>query len=381
MLDWSLNRALRRALRRPRARLSVSLAVRRRRPHRARRSFEDSPGLCSKRPRESVRVPLLARAHTHTHTRPAQAAALRPYMSRVLDGVITRESAAELDAAPGTLLGGASSAPPRQASLLSGSLNLLNTIVGGGILALPFAFRSSGLVAGVLSQLVFGGMSWHGCVLLLRAARRAEPAKATYEDLARVALGRPGWLAYHGCAFVNCFGSCVSYVIVAGDPPPLCLVKSGCSYSCEVTIGWRCPPPSRRQRRPVDRPPAAAAPRRRACHLPTRLTARHLFAALRLRRRHRHLFFLCPRPPLLVGGRPSAAAAALRLPEQRRRVRARRPDLRVRLHVPDESLPDLRRDRPANPVPHAPPHRRSPLAAALSLSLCATALHSGSRRD
>mmetsp|Transcript_30799 Transcript_30799/g.91821 ORF Transcript_30799/g.91821 Transcript_30799/m.91821 type:complete len:157 (-) Transcript_30799:1565-2035(-) len=152
-------------------------------------------------------------------------------MSRVLDGVITRESAAELDAAPGTLLGGASSAPPRQASLLSGSLNLLNTIVGGGILALPFAFRSSGLVAGVLSQLVFGGMSWHGCVLLLRAARRAEPAKATYEDLARVALGRPGWLAYHGCAFVNCFGSCVSYVIVAGDPPPLCLVKSGCSYS------------------------------------------------------------------------------------------------------------------------------------------------------
>ena len=62
MLDWSLNRALRRALRRPRARLSASLAARRRRPHRARRSFEDSTGLCSERPRESVRVPLLARA-------------------------------------------------------------------------------------------------------------------------------------------------------------------------------------------------------------------------------------------------------------------------------------------------------------------------------
>mmetsp|Transcript_1644 Transcript_1644/g.4889 ORF Transcript_1644/g.4889 Transcript_1644/m.4889 type:complete len:404 (-) Transcript_1644:20-1231(-) len=136
------------------------------------------------------------------------------------------------------------------------------------------------------------------------------------------------------------------------------LSESGCSYSCEVTLGWRCPPPSRRQRRPVDRSPAAAAPRRGARHLPARLAARHLFAALRLRRRHRHLCGLCPRPPLPVGGRPSAAAAALRLPEQRRRVRARRPDLRVRLHVPDESLPDLRRDRPANPPPHAPPHRR-----------------------
>ena len=58
-----------------------------------------------------------------------------------------RSSAAAPNAAPG-------------ASLLAGTLNLLNTVVGGGILSLPFAFKSCGLVTGVLYQLVFGAMSW-----------------------------------------------------------------------------------------------------------------------------------------------------------------------------------------------------------------------------
>ena len=60
-----------------------------------------------------------------------------------------RSSAAAPNAAPG-------------ASLLAGTLNLLNTVVGGGILSLPFAFKSCGLVTGVLYQLVFGAMSWCG---------------------------------------------------------------------------------------------------------------------------------------------------------------------------------------------------------------------------
>ena len=56
---------------------------------------------------------------------------------------------------------GSSAAPAAAgASLLAGTLNLLNTVVGGGILSLPFAFKSCGLVTGVLYQLVFGAMSW-----------------------------------------------------------------------------------------------------------------------------------------------------------------------------------------------------------------------------
>ena len=79
---------------------------------------------------------------------------------------------------------GSSSAPAPGASLAAGTLNLLNTIVGGGILALPFAFRSCGLLTGVLYQLVFGAMSWYGCYLLLDCLQHAKTA-TSFEALAQ----------------------------------------------------------------------------------------------------------------------------------------------------------------------------------------------------
>ena len=85
-----------------------------------------------------------------------------------------RSSAAAPNAAPG-------------ASLLAGTLNLLNTVVGGGILSLPFAFKSCGLVTGVLYQLVFGAMSWYGCYLLLDCLQHAKTA-TSFEALAQAAL-------------------------------------------------------------------------------------------------------------------------------------------------------------------------------------------------
>ena len=119
---------------------------------------------------------------------------------------------------------GSSAAPAAApgASLLAGTLNLLNTVVGGGILSLPFAFKSCGLLAGVLYQLVFGAMSWYGCYLLLDCLQHAKTA-TSFEALAQAAFGRAGFLAYNLAALVNCYGACVSYVIVVGDVlEPLC---------------------------------------------------------------------------------------------------------------------------------------------------------------
>ena len=120
----------------------------------------------------------------------------------------------------GTQLPSTPTAPA--SSLLSGTLNLLNTIVGGGILSLPFAFKSCGLLTGVLYQCVFGAMSWYGCYLLLDSVQHAKTA-TSFEGLAQVAFGRAGFLAYNVAALVNCYGACVSYVIVVGDVlAPLC---------------------------------------------------------------------------------------------------------------------------------------------------------------
>ena len=113
-------------------------------------------------------------------------------------------------------------APMPSSSLLAGSLNLLNTIVGGGILSLPYAFKSCGMIIGILYQLVFGAASWYGCHLLLASVQPGKPP--SYEGLAQLAFGRAGWLVYNLAALVNCYGACVSYVIVVGDVlAPICL--------------------------------------------------------------------------------------------------------------------------------------------------------------
>lgn len=109
----------------------------------------------------------------------------------------------------------ASTAAPVKSSLLTGTLNLLNTIIGGGILSLPYAFRSGGMVVGVLELAVFGGMSWYGSWLLLTSLR--ERPEKSFEGLAHSALGKGGWVAYNVAALLNCFGACISYVIVVAD--------------------------------------------------------------------------------------------------------------------------------------------------------------------
>ena len=40
---------------------------------------------------------------------------------------------------------------------MSAVFNLISTMVGGGVLSLPYAFSNSGIVAGVLILMVVGG--------------------------------------------------------------------------------------------------------------------------------------------------------------------------------------------------------------------------------
>jgi amino acid permease len=111
------------------------------------------------------------------------------------------------------------------ASLKAGTANLLNTIIGGGILSLPFAFRSAGFFTGAVLVLGMGGMSFYGNVVLIGALRQ-RPVKS-YEELAYEALGRGGWVAFNMANFLNCYGACLSYIIVIGDIVPLVLHELG----------------------------------------------------------------------------------------------------------------------------------------------------------
>ena len=145
--------------------------------------------------------------------------------------------------------------PPPMAgsSLLAGVANLLNTVVGGGILSLPYAFRSCGLLVGCFYVVIFGLASWcareprltteyigrvhrraltdhgahssnrYGSWLLLDSLQfQAARGANSFEGIARASLGKYGAGLYNIAALVNCYGACVSYMVVIGDIlPPL----------------------------------------------------------------------------------------------------------------------------------------------------------------
>ena len=75
----------------------------------------------------------------------------------------------------------------RLGSVISAVLNLSSTIVGGGTLSLPYAFNNSGLLMGMIFQIVVALASGFSIYLVMSCARRS--GAETYEDIAAMAFG------------------------------------------------------------------------------------------------------------------------------------------------------------------------------------------------
>lgn len=106
------------------------------------------------------------------------------------------------------------------ATVKSSVINLMNTIIGAGILAMPFAFKSNGIVLGLLFIIVSGAAASLGLYfqaissLYLPKGSNASffsVAKITYPSLAVV---------FDIAIAIKCFGVGVSYIIIIGDLMP-----------------------------------------------------------------------------------------------------------------------------------------------------------------
>jgi uncharacterized membrane-anchored protein len=76
----------------------------------------------------------------------------------------------------------------RSSSVLSSALVLLSTMIGGGTLSLPFAISQTGLIGGLMLQLLSAVTAGFSLYVLIASARRT--GATTYSSVAADAFGR-----------------------------------------------------------------------------------------------------------------------------------------------------------------------------------------------
>lgn len=111
-----------------------------------------------------------------------------------------------------------------QATTTSATVLLLNTILGTGMLAMPHAFASGGLIPGLLTAAWCGLTAALGLYLLSRAAHHVaaqsqSPRPASFSSLAAVTFPSASKV-FDAAIFLKCFGVSISYLIIIGSLMP-----------------------------------------------------------------------------------------------------------------------------------------------------------------
>ena len=105
------------------------------------------------------------------------------------------------------------------ASWISSVINLVNTIVGAGVLAMPHAMSNMGMVLGVLVICWSGLASGFGLYLQTRCARYLDRGSASFFALSQITYPNAA-VIFDTAIAIKCFGVGISYLIIIGDLMP-----------------------------------------------------------------------------------------------------------------------------------------------------------------
>eukprot|EP00698_Gefionella_okellyi_P013009 TRINITY_DN3534_c0_g2_i1.p1 TRINITY_DN3534_c0_g2~~TRINITY_DN3534_c0_g2_i1.p1 ORF type:complete len:413 (-),score=39.35 TRINITY_DN3534_c0_g2_i1:300-1460(-) len=96
--------------------------------------------------------------------------------------------------------------------------NFVNTIVGSGIIGLPFAMNEAGLGLGLCELVLFAILTDYSICILVRAG--VESGHPEYQALCRHAFGTAGYVLGSIFMFGMAFGAMLSYSVIIGDTIP-----------------------------------------------------------------------------------------------------------------------------------------------------------------
>ncbi|KAF7586725.1 hypothetical protein BBP40_008404 [Aspergillus hancockii] len=105
------------------------------------------------------------------------------------------------------------------ATWISCVINLVNTIVGAGVLAMPLAMSHMGIVLGTIVILWSGTTAGFGLYLQSRCAQYLDRGTASFFALSQLTYPNAA-VVFDAAIAIKCFGVGVSYLIIIGDLMP-----------------------------------------------------------------------------------------------------------------------------------------------------------------
>lgn len=106
-----------------------------------------------------------------------------------------------------------------KASWISSVINLANTIIGAGILAMPHALSQMGILLGSIVILWAGLTSAFGLYLQTRCAAYLERGSASFFALSQITYPNAA-VVFDAAIAIKCFGVGISYLIIIGQLMP-----------------------------------------------------------------------------------------------------------------------------------------------------------------
>lgn len=106
-----------------------------------------------------------------------------------------------------------------QASWISSVINLVNTILGAGLLAMPSALSKMGILLGIFIIAWAGLTAGFGLYLQSRCARYIDRGTASFAALSQITYPNLS-IIFDAAIAIKCFGVGVGYLIIIGDLMP-----------------------------------------------------------------------------------------------------------------------------------------------------------------
>ncbi len=107
-------------------------------------------------------------------------------------------------------------------------VNSVNTAVGAGVIAVPYALQKTGFFAGLVLIFVAASLVYCGSCYLVKCGLKARTMD--YSKIMEVAFGRAGYYAFGIIVSLFLYGVLAAYMVIVGDNWP--------SFAKDVNLGY-----------------------------------------------------------------------------------------------------------------------------------------------